>query len=124
MPTSKEERNRILSLVENQQLSALEAAQLLDTLEWEQERPVEYSHKRVLRVLTTRRNRYQLPQKQAISIPINFLHTCLRLGIPLFPQLGMERIQELLQAIEKEPVGRLLDLQDLDQSERVEVYLE
>ncbi len=63
MSTSKEERNRILHMVESGQVTATEAAQILDTLEPDSinERTTERGRDRLLRIRTTTLNARSQP---------------------------------------------------------------
>ncbi len=56
MAASKDERARILHLIEEGQVTALQAAQLLDALETDGERPDEHSRDRIIRVRMTSLN--------------------------------------------------------------------
>jgi len=125
MKALKDERQRILSLVECGQVSAVEAAQLLDALESEQpRRPAEVGRERILRIRVTNSN--QRAQKVNISatIPVSLLQFSLRLGMRLIPQLSDSALADLLHTIEHSSVGRVLDLQDLEQGERIEIFVE
>jgi hypothetical protein len=125
MKALKDERYRILSLIECGQVSAAEAAQLLDALESEQpRRPAEVGRERILRIRAT--NSSQRMQKVNISatIPVSLLQFSLRLGVRLMPQLSNNALEDLLHAIEHSSVGRVLDVQDLEKGERIEVFVE
>ncbi|MBV9689697.1 MAG: hypothetical protein JO202_08285 [Ktedonobacteraceae bacterium] len=125
MKALKDERQRILSLVERGQVSAVEAEQLLDALESEQpQRPAEIGRERILRIRFT--NPSQRAQKVNISatIPVSLLQLSLRLGARLIPQLSNNALEDLLHTIEHSSVGRVLDVQDLEKGERIEVFVE
>lgn len=124
MTGSTEERNRILALVESGQISAVEAAQLLDALQWQSERPAERNVNRTLRIwmsdMTTKRKKYNL----TATLPINLIGASLHLLERLVPQLNNNTIEDLLRTIESGATGRLLDLQDLEEGKRVEIFVE
>ena len=124
MAVSKEERSRILRLVEAGRVSALEAEQLLDALEEEQVRPVEPVRDRTIRIRTS--SMYPGPARAHLMavLPVNLIKVGLRLGTKLIPQLSTNALEGLLQAIERGATGRLLDLQDLERGERLEVFVE
>ncbi len=124
MPVSKEERNRILHLVEVGQVSALEAEQLLDALEEELPRVVEPVRDRTLRIRATSMNPGLSRVHLMAVMPVNLIKISLRLGAKLVPQLSNKALEGLLQAIERGATGRLLDLQDLEKGERLEVFVE
>lgn len=118
MAVSPEERNRILQLVESGQVTSEEAARLFDTLDTERAR----IRNRTVRVrvtdLTTNR------QKIHVTIPVGLVNVGIRLGARLAPQFHGNELDELLHAIEQGANGRLLDLQDLEEGERVEIFVE
>ena len=124
MALSKDERDRILFLVEAGQVSAIEAAQLLDALETELTRPPEPVRERTLRIRATSLRPQQQRKNIIASMPVQLLRTSARLGGYLLPQLNPRLIEDVLPSIEKGATGRLLDLQDLEQSERLEVFVE
>lgn len=115
------ERNRILKLIESGQVSADEAAQLLDALGAGQAAPARV-RSRLVRVRVT-----DLPggrQKASVTIPVGLLNVGLRLGARLAPQLSGSALEELVRSIERGATGRLLEWQDLEEGERVEVFVE
>jgi hypothetical protein len=124
MIASTGERIRILRLVESGSVTAEEAARLLDTLEFKQEHADEYKRKRnrVVRVRVT--NLSNNRQKANVTIPVSLIDVGLRLGTRLAPQIRGSALEDLLRAIEGGATGRLLDLQDLEEGERVEIFAE
>lgn len=118
MAVSLDERKRILQLVESGQVTAEEATQLLDAMGSERER----ARNRTVRVRVTdlATNR----QKINVTIPVGLITVGLRLGARLAPQLSGSALEDLLRTIEEGAVGRLLDLQDLEEGERVEIFVE
>ncbi len=124
MPASKDERDRILNLVEDGQVTAAQAAQLLDALETEAERPSERNRDRVVRVRVTTMNPRLQKANITATLPLNLIRVSLRLGTQLLPQLSNTALEDLLKAIDSRAAGRLLDLQDLDKGERLEIFVE
>ena len=122
MASSTDERNHILSMVETGKVTAVQAAQLLDTLELEPERPRAQSRNRTARVRVT--NLASNRQKVNVTIPVSLIQVGLRLGTRLAPQVSGSALEDLLRAIEGGATGRLLDLQDLEEGERVEIFAE
>jgi hypothetical protein len=124
MAATIEERNRILYLVEAGKVSAAQAAQLLDTLALEHEQiyPLVQATRRLVRVRVT-----GLPgnrQKFNVIIPAGLISLGLRLGTRLVPELSGSALEDLVRAIEDGASGRLLDLQDMEEGERVEIFAE
>jgi SHOCT-like protein len=125
MVSSTGERNQILSMVEAGKVTAQQAAQLLDMLALEPSaHPNErmQSQNRFVRVRVT--NLLNNRQKANVVIPISLIHVGLRLATRLAPQVSGSALEDLLQSIANGATGRLLDLQDLEEGERVEIYIE
>ncbi|MBX5458633.1 MAG: hypothetical protein IRZ31_17210 [Thermogemmatispora sp.] len=125
MPVPAEERDRILRLVEAGQVSAAEAARLLDALASPAEvapplraRPRQrLVHIRVTDLLQNR-------PRTSVTIPVELIEVGLRLATRLAPQISGSALEQLLRAIAQASTGRLLDFQDLEENERVEIFLE
>ncbi len=124
MRTSSDERNRILSMVESGQITAAQAAQLLDALVSEQERPSERMQNRTLRIWMTDMASNRKKINVTATMPIDLISMSLRLLTRLVPQFNDDTIQNLIRAIERGNTGRLLDLQDLEEGKRVEIFVE
>jgi len=122
MASSTVERNRVLYMVESGKVTAAQAAQLLDTLDLERSRSREQSRNRTARVRVT--NLATNRQKVNVTIPVSLIQVGLRLGTRLAPQVSGSALEDLLRAIEGGATGRLLDLQDLEEGERVEIFAE
>jgi hypothetical protein len=122
MTASIDERNHILRLVESGNVTAEEAAQLLDALEVKQEHADERKRKRTVRVRVT--NLATNRQKASVTAPVSLIEVTLRLATRLLPQIRGSALEDLLLTIENGATGRLLDLQDLEEGERVEIYAE
>jgi len=124
MAASIEERNRILGLVESDQLSAVEAAQLLDTLEDEYAPSRERMRSRTVRVRVTSLPNNKQRLNFNVTLPVAMLKICLSIGSRLAPQLSKSGLDDVLRAIERGATGRVLDIQDLEEGQRVEIFAE
>ena len=125
MAAYTDERNRILHMIESGQVTADQAAQLLDALGPERERPIiDRTRNRTLRirVSNTATNRQKINLNA--TLPVYLIEVSLRLGTRLIPQLSGSAIEGLLHSIEEGATGRLLDMQDLEAGERVEIFAE
>ena len=122
MAASTDERIRILRLVESGNVTAEEAARLLDSLQVKQEHTVERKRNRIVRVRVT--NLANNRQKANVTVPVSLIDVGLRLATRLVPQIRGSALEDLLYAIENGTTGRLLDLQDLEEGERIEIYAE
>jgi hypothetical protein len=121
MTTPGSERNRILKMIEAGQVSADEAAQLLDAI-GPAPRPSERQRSRLVRVRVTdlRSGR----QTANVTIPVSLVNVGLRLGARLAPQLSGSALEELVRSIAGGATGRLLEWHDLEEGERVELIVE
>lgn len=124
MSPSKDERNRILALIEAGQINAAEAAQLLDALDREPEQRSGSSRGRTLRIRTTSPHAKNAKTHVSATIPVQLLRSGLRVGAYLVPQLSQSTWDDLLLEIERGTTGRLLDVQDLEQGQRLEIFIE
>jgi hypothetical protein len=126
MSTLKEERNRILRMVESGQVTATEAAQILDALELDtlSERVTERGRDRLLRIRATTLNARAQKVYATATVPVRLLRIGMRLGISFLPQINRVAIEDLIRSIEHGATGRLLDLQDMEKGERLEIFAE
>lgn len=133
MVATKDERDRILQLVESGQLNAQEASELFEVLEGEQERYTEQrtlasKRDRLLRIRATNLSPHARSGQQRLhmsaTMPVSLVRASLRLGTQILPQLKSNSVEDLLRALESGASGRLLDLHDLENGERVEIFVE
>lgn len=124
MVASKSERNRVLTLIEEGQVSAAQAAQLLDTLEAEVVRPAPRGGERLLRIRMTNSSTKASSVHLHATFPVRLLVLGLQLGVRLFPQLEHQLVYEIIQNIDEGMTGRLLDLQDIERGERLEIFVD
>jgi len=126
MSTSREERNRILHMVEAGQVTATEAAQILDTLEPDSvpERVTERGRDRLLRIRATTLNARAQKVYVTATVPIRLIRTGMRLGVNFMPQIHSVALEDMLKSVEGGATGRLLDLQDMEKGERLEIFAE
>ncbi len=124
MTTSTDERNRILNMIESGQITAAQAAQLLDALVSEPGRPSERVQNRTVRIWMTDIATNRKKTSVTATMPINLISTSLHLLNRLVPQLNDSAIQNVIRAIERGKTGRLLDLQDLEEGKRLEIFVE
>lgn len=126
MSPSKEERNRILHMVESGQVTATEAAQILDTLEPDpmSEQTSERGRDRLLRIRATTQNARAQKVYITATLPVRLIRTSMRLGVSFIPQMRNAALEDLLKRIEQGATGRLLDLQDMEKGERLEIFAE
>ena len=124
MSAFTDERNRILHMIETGQITAEQAAQLLDAMASERERPGDRTRSRTVRIRVT--NSAANPRKINLTatLPVYLVEVSLRLGTRLIPQLSGSALEDLLRSIQEGATGRLLEIQDLEAGERVEIFAE
>ena len=124
MTTSTDERNRILNMIESGQITAGQAAQLLDTLLPEHEQSSGQMENRTLRIWMTDMSTNRSKMNVTATLPVYLVSMSLRLLARLVSQLNDSTIQNVIRAIERGTTGRLLDLQDLEEGKRLEIFVE
>lgn len=119
-----DERLRILRLVENKQITADEAGRLLETIETEaaRVRSMPTTRPRSLRVLVTDLSSRR--QKINVTIPVTLVDIGLKLGARLFPRPSETLGDDIRRAITSGETGRVFDMQDFEENERIEIFLE
>ncbi len=121
--SSPEERLRILKMIESGQVRAEEGAQLLDALGESPTRGRSYNARSyTLRVRVTDLGNHR--QKINVTIPVGLIDIGIKLGARLFPRGGGPTVDEIRRAVESGVTGRVFDMQDLDEGERVEIFIE
>jgi hypothetical protein len=124
MITSTNERNRILNMIESGQITAAQAAQLLDTLEPQHEQSGRQMENRTVRIWMTDMSTNHRKMNMTTTMPVYLVSMSLRLLARLVSQLNDSTIQNVIRAIERDTTGRLLDLQDLEEGKRLEIFVE
>lgn len=124
MTVTREERDRILGMVAARQVSAEEAGQLFDAL---LEEPVESSPKplsRTIRVWITDMTSRSRKVNMTATLPVSALRISLQALGGLVPQLRDGRAEEMVNSLESGVTGRIVDLQDLEDGKRIEIFIE
>ncbi|HMO59881.1 MAG TPA: hypothetical protein PKA05_07130 [Roseiflexaceae bacterium] len=118
-----EERLRILKLIENGLVSAEEGARLIDAIgEAARERPRTASRPQSLRVIIT--DLVSRRQKLNVMVPVGLVNVGLKLGARFFPRMSQANAEDIMRAIEVGAPGRFFELQDLEEGERIEIFVE
>ncbi len=124
------ERLQILKMIEAGQISAEEGIKLLRALEEGGKAhqqagaaaPNASSQPRWFRVrvtdLATGRN------KVNVNIPIGLVNVGMRLGARFAPNLDGTQIEEIVRAAKSGAQGRIADVEDVEDGERVEIFIE
>jgi hypothetical protein len=119
-----EERMKILKMVEEGKITAEEAARLLTALaRSDRRRPTTgLEEARWLRVSVTEMETGK--QSVNITLPMSLVNVGLRMGARFVPDLDGVQMEEIAQAVREGATGKIIDIDDLDEGQHVEVYLE
>jgi SHOCT-like protein len=123
MVASREERNRILDMVAAGQVSADDAAQLFDALLEEPAAPPPIQN-RTMRVWVTDMATRSRKVNMTATLPVSMLRVSLQALASLIPPLRDGRAEQIIHALESGSTGRVMDLQDLEDGKRVEIFIE
>lgn len=122
--TTADDRLRILRMIEQGQISAEEGARLLEAItdDAARTRARAEARARSLRVVVT--DLHSRRQKINVTIPASLVSVGLKLGARLFPRNAGVTNDDVLRAIERDAPGRIFELQDLEEGERIEIFVE
>jgi hypothetical protein len=123
MPTA-EERMRILKMISEKRITADEGARLLEALRTSEAGPErgEARGARWLRVKVTDRHNDRI--KLNVTIPVGLVDVGLKMGARFTPDIDGMDVQAIQTAIRNGVQGRILSLDDEDDQERVEIFVE
>jgi len=124
MTTSTDERNRILDMVEAGQITAAQAAELLDALEPAYVQPASRIENRTLRIWLTDTSNSRRKMNVTATLPVSLVSTSLRLLARMVSEFNDSTMQHVIRAVEKGTTGRLIDVQDLEEGKRLEIFVE
>jgi hypothetical protein len=123
----KQERAQILKMVSEGKISAEEGARLLNAIASHDrpERPARVDEAlrgrwlrvRVLDMVTGK-------PKVNVSLPMGLVSVGLRLGAQFVPELADIDLDEFMTAIEEGTQGKILEVEDPEDDERVEIFIE
>lgn len=124
--TSTEERLQILKMIEEGKISAAEGAKLLQAINTPSPPPPPplkgASPPRWLRVrVTDTRNGNQ---KVNVNIPIGLVNVGMKMGARFSPEMEGLDYQALMDAVQSGQTGKVMDVTDGDDGERVEIFVE
>jgi hypothetical protein len=121
------ERTEILRLVETGKLSAAEGIQLLTTLDkaprlTPPSQPHSKGRGRWLRIRVT--NLTTQAPKVNVNLPLGLINAGLRIGQRYAPELNGIDWDNLLDEIQQGANGKLVEVEDQDDNERVEIFVD
>ncbi|MGD8814381.1 MAG: hypothetical protein PVI78_07890 [Anaerolineales bacterium] len=122
--TTTEERVKILKMIENEKISAEEGARLLKALgKQERKRSVSSSSESGwLRVHVTDLDSGK--SSVNVNVPMRLVNVGLRLGARFVPDMEGLEVEELAEALKQGLTGKIIDVIDEDEGQRVEVFVE
>ena len=123
-----EERLQILKMIEEGKISAAEGAELLRALDTKGERgpPLEpmkgNSNPRWFRVrvtdVQTGRN------KVNVNIPMGLVNVGIKMGARFAPEIEGAQLNSIMDAVRSGQLGKIMDITDDEDGERVEIFVE
>ena len=120
---TNDESMQILKMLEAGQISAEEAAKLLEALdvssrgEGESDRQASWFRLRVTDIETGR-------PKASVNIPMGLVNLGLKIGARFAPDMEDLEYEEVIKAIRSGMQGRIADVTDEEEGERVEIFVE
>ena len=123
--TTSEERMRILKMIEEKQITAEEGAKLLEALRAagsDGAQREETTKARWLRVRVTDRMTGKV--KVNVNIPVGLVDVGLKMGARFAPDMNGLDLNAIQAAIKGGMQGRIIEVDDESDNERVEVFVE
>ncbi len=125
--SNSNERTEILRLVENGKLSAAEGIQLLNSLDKAPRiapppQPPVSLKGRWLRIRVT--NLSTQAPKVNVNLPLGLVRAGLRIGQRYAPELNGIDWDSLLDEVQRGANGKLVEVEDQDDNERVEIFVD
>jgi SHOCT-like domain len=124
MPTS-EERMRILKMISEKQITAEEGAKLLEVLRASEGEARDHSDPtkpRWLRVRVT--DRATAKTKVNVNIPVGLVDVGLKMGARFAPDMAGMDLEAIQAAVKNGYQGRIVEVDDEENNERVEIFVE
>lgn len=121
---SSEERLKILKMVEEGKISPEEAARLLAAVTKAERKRASTSpvEGRWLRVRVTDMDSGKTAVN--VNLPVSLVNVGLRMGARFVPEMEGVSMNELDEAIRRGVTGKIIDIVDEQERQRVEVYVE
>jgi hypothetical protein len=120
-----EERMRILQMVQEGQISAEEGASLLSALGGQQTSAYSTSSRPAARWLRVRvTDLGSGKNKVNVTIPMGLVNVGIKMGARFVPETAEVDFKELAEQIQSGVQGKVLDVTDEEDGERVEIFVE
>jgi len=118
-----EERMQILKMIEEGKISAEEGAKLLAALS-AGANPACKSARRPQAVPRPRDRPGERRNKVNINIPMSLVNVGLKMGARFAPDIEGVNFEEVMEAVRSGSQGKIIDVVDDEDGERVEIYVE
>ncbi len=123
--TLKEERMQILKMIEDGTITADEGAKLLAALEEgatrsEQNTPGGQARWMRVRVTDLRTGR----AKVNVNLPMGLVSLGVKMGARFAPEMNDIDLDEVIRAIKDGAQGKIVEVEDEEDNERVQIYIE
>ncbi len=130
--TTSEERMRILQMIQEGKITAEEGAKLLEALGKSKKPPVPpvpprppHPLGRDARLLRVRITDLETGKtKVNVNIPMGLVNVGIRLGARFMPTSADVDFDEIMAAIDAGTTGKVVDVEEVEEGERVEVWIE
>ncbi len=123
MASTAEERMQILRMIEQKQVSAADGAKLLEALRaGENDAAPQPARPRWLRVRVT--DRQSGRTKVNVNIPLGLVDVGLKMGARFAPDLAGMDVNAVQAAIKNGMQGKIIEVDDEEDGEHVEVFVE
>lgn len=122
--TTADERRTILNMVAEGKISAEEGAQLLNALRKASQPPSPPSRSGGARYFRVRITDASGKTKINVSLPLNLIDVGLKMGARFVPDLQDAELEDILAAVREGAQGRIAVLEDEEDGEVVEIFVE
>jgi hypothetical protein len=123
--STSEERMRILKMISDKQITAEEGSKLLEALrvsDSERRDVSDATKSRWLRVRVTDRSTGKT--KVNVNIPVGLVDVGLKMGARFAPEMAGMDLQAIQAAVRNGYQGRIVEVDDEEDNERVEIFIE
>ena len=123
--STSEERMRILKMISDKQITAEEGSRLLEALrvsDSEAQDRSDPTKSRWLRVRVT--DRATGKTKVNVNIPVGLVDVGLKMGARFAPEMAGMDLQAIQTAVRNGYQGRIVEVDDEEDNERVEIFIE
>jgi len=120
-----EERMQILSMIEKGQITAEEGSKLLDAIEragTKAETAPGASAPKWFRVRVT--DMHSGKRKVNVNIPLGLVNVGIKMGARFAPDIEGLDIDQIMQSIREGVQGKIIDVEDDEDGEHVEIFVE